>query len=531
MNRRRLADLSLILFGAVVGAIVAFACARTIQLQTGQEELAKYAHRVLENSPHLVSESNRAVATVLDAHLTFCSEEELGVMRKYVYNSVQVKHIGRIRDGVLYCTSGVGRLSPERYMPPHTSIFINGMSLYGAARLVFATDAAGVVVEQNGVSVVFNPDAFKALDEPPRIFGGFLFDPRDSRTIQVLGHPVPLAGAEIAAGRFIERKGVFFQPLCLPREMICVVASQSRASMIAASPVFFRGFLVGGALLGVALGVISTLLYRRHDTLEQQLRRAIQKDRLAVVYQPVIELDSGRVVAAEALVRWRNERGEAVSPDVFVALAERQGFVREITRCVVKKVVGEVGDMLAAGRLKVTINVSSQDLGDPRFFELLDQCLRSAGVKPATIGLEVTERSTADHEVTIDAIARLKRAGYTVYIDDFGTGYSNLAYLHRLAADAIKIDRVFTQTVGTGAATASVVSQILAMANQLGLSVVAEGIETPEQAAYFRSAGRHVLAQGFLFSPGVPPTQLKSILAGGPFEGVGAPVMQRQLSL
>jgi sensor c-di-GMP phosphodiesterase-like protein len=137
--------------------------------------------------------------------------------------------------------------------------------------------------------------------------------------------------------------------------------------------------------------------------------------------------------------------------------------------------------------------------------------MQSARLAPAAIGLEITERSTADHETAIEAIARLKQAGHTVYIDDFGTGFSNLGYLHRLAADAIKIDRVFTKMIGADAAATSIVPQILAMARQLGLRVVVEGIETQHQADYFRAASPDLLAQGYLFSPGVPAAEIKRI--------------------
>ena len=116
--------------------------------------------------------------------------------------------------------------------------------------------------------------------------------------------------------------------------------------------------------------------------------------------------------------------------------------------------------------------------------------MRSAGLAPACIGLELTERSTSDQAVAIRAISDLRLAGHTVYIDDFGTGYSSLSYLHRLSVDAIKIDQSFTQTVGTGAVTASVVPLILDMAYELGLMVVVEGIETSRTGGVLPQSGQ-----------------------------------------
>jgi sensor c-di-GMP phosphodiesterase-like protein len=135
-----------------------------------------------------------------------------------------------------------------------------------------------------------------------------------------------------------------------------------------------------------------------------------------------------------------------------------------------------------------------------------------AGIRPSAIGLELTERSTADPVMATEALARLKQAGFLVYIDDFGTGYSSLAYLHRLAVNFIKIDRVFTQTIGTGSVTASVVPQILDLARTLNLQVVVEGIETEEQAAYFCNEFPGARAQGWLFGRAVAAENLRRMI-------------------
>jgi sensor c-di-GMP phosphodiesterase-like protein len=204
-----------------------------------------------------------------------------------------------------------------------------------------------------------------------------------------------------------------------------------------------------------------------------------------------------------------------VKPDLFVSLAEEEGYVSDITRLVLRKTINEMGDLLAAGNFKISLNITTEDLRDRRTFDLLEQCMSAAGLAPACIGLELTERSTADQAAAIQAISELRAAGHGVYIDDFGTGYSSLSYLHRLAVDVIKIDQSFTQTVGTGAVTASVVPLILNMAYQLGLMVVVEGIETREQAEYFRKAGAGILGQGWLFGQPVPAAQIKWMVQGG----------------
>jgi sensor c-di-GMP phosphodiesterase-like protein len=248
--------------------------------------------------------------------------------------------------------------------------------------------------------------------------------------------------------------------------------------------------------------------------MEHRLQRAIRRDRLRVVYQPIVQLGSGRIVGAEALARWTDEDGMAVGPDVFVKAAEERGFIGELTELVVRHVLEDLGELLR-GRpdFHVSVNVTAADLSDPKFLPMLDQELKQAAVPARSLAIEITEASTAKQEVAMAAIRQLRRRGHSVHIDDFGTGYSSLSYLHSLSIDTIKIDRSFTQAVGTQALVFGILPQILAMAEALNLGVVVEGIETPEQAEYFTAARQRVLAQGWLFGHPVPASEFCGLLS------------------
>jgi len=157
--------------------------------------------------------------------------------------------------------------------------------------------------------------------------------------------------------------------------------------------------------------------------------------------------------------------------------------------------------------------VAAADLSDPEFLPILDSSLRRAGVKPQSLAIEITEGSTVRHDLAIEAICRLRQNGHSVHIDDFGTGYSSLAYLHDLSVDAIKIDKAFTQAVGTEAVTVAILPQILALAAALNLQVIVEGVETEQQSSYFADANDSILAQGWLFGRAVPANEFRSLLA------------------
>ena len=293
---------------------------------------------------------------------------------------------------------------------------------------------------------------------------------------------------------------------CSIRFFNCVTAYTTIPEIVAANRARFRVCIALCGLLGALTGFLCSFLYRRNKSMLQQLRRAIRRDKLKVVYQPIVNLASGRIVGAESLVRWVDEEGNAVGPDVFVPLAEKHGLVGEITRLVLRHVLEELGPMLRARPdFRVSVNVTSADLADPGFLDLLGVSLAKAGLSSQSLTIEITEGSTVQYEVAMETIQRLRERGHKVHIDDFGTGYSSLSYLQDLSVDAIKIDRSFTQSIGTGAVTMAILPQILAMAQALDLAVIAEGVETDQQARYFAAAKQQrVFAQGWLFGRPMP---------------------------
>jgi sensor c-di-GMP phosphodiesterase-like protein len=279
--------------------------------------------------------------------------------------------------------------------------------------------------------------------------------------------------------------------------------------VLAGSRALLIEYVCMGGLTGFCLGLVIGQFYLQRIGLAQQLRRAVRRGDLKLVYQPILALPSHNCAGAEALVRWSDEDGRPIAPDFFIGIAEDRGFVSEITAFVVHRSIQEVGSVLRSHpELTLSINIAAADLENDELFWLLEEHVRQAGIAPRQIALELTERSTTDMAVLSDAVLRLHREGYQVHIDDFGTGFSSLSYLHELEVDAIKIDRAFTRTIGTDAVTASILPQILALAESLQVEVIVEGVETQAQADYLVSTGRHMQAQGWYFGKPMLATEL-----------------------
>jgi len=500
--------------GCALGMAVAYGVALELQLRAGQADLLRYAGRLRQVTDLIAAETSQVVTAISHDQMEFCSDLEITLMRDYVFRAQHIRDLGRTKDGLLYCTSGVGLLYPP-VSTNRPDIVSGGMMIRKRVPLTISEDSMGLAVEQDGVSIVFNPNLVTDLEEPPMHYAAMYFDQGHTHMLAVYGPRVPLTIAEVLAAKSIQRGGVLYESQCEPTQSRCIVAFESRHDVMAHRRGLVVWSLLGGAVLGILIAWGMLRYYTDRRSMESQLRRALRSESLTLVYQPIVDLVTGRIVAAEALARWVDENGESIGPDIFVALAERKGFAREITRLVLGFAAEELSDMLAVGSFSVSVNIAPTDLADEDFFRYLDHCLEAAQVNPATVSLELTERSLADHDVALKALGMLKSRGHRIYVDDFGIGYSNLATLHRLKVDGIKVDRAFTQTIGTESESASVLPQILEMARQMDLAVVAEGIETEEQADYYRKAGGGILGQGWLFGKPVPAAQFRVLFRVG----------------
>lgn len=250
--------------------------------------------------------------------------------------------------------------------------------------------------------------------------------------------------------------------------------------------------------------------------LEQELRRALERGEFVLHYQPQLDLTSGRFIGAEALVRWLHPKRGLVAPGEFVPLAEATGLIRPLGTWVLQEACRQAAAWRAAGlALTVAVNLSPVELrhGEgslPR----VGRALKRAGLAPAELELELTEGVLMETfgDKAEGFLRRLTARGVGLAIDDFGVGYSSLAYLRRLPAQKIKVDRSFVREIGVNAEGDRLVKSIVALGQSLGKRVVAEGVETEAQLAFLRATGCDV-AQGYYLAPPLPAKEIKGLVA------------------
>jgi diguanylate cyclase (GGDEF)-like protein len=238
--------------------------------------------------------------------------------------------------------------------------------------------------------------------------------------------------------------------------------------------------------------------------LENDLRRAIEREEFRVFYQPIVSLETDRIVGFEALIRWRHPEQGYVSPTEFIPVAEETGLIIEIGQWVLGEACGQMREWQRQSpdlrALTLSVNLSGKQFTQPDLIEQIKRILDRTNFDPRSLKLEITESVVMENAETASMmLTQLRALGVQLSIDDFGTGYSSLSYLHRFPVTTLKIDRSFISRMSAGLENSEIVRTILTLAGNLGMEVVAEGVETEEQLAQLKSM-RCDYAQGYLFS-------------------------------
>jgi sensor c-di-GMP phosphodiesterase-like protein len=436
-------------------------------------------------------------------------------MRQIDIGSSYIQMVGRVSGGTLECTS-LGTVKPIALGPP-TMVTASGVSEWLNIKLGPVRLDRLDLLAYHGVGIVADTS--------------LLTDQETEKDVR-LAAIVPSSGGRL---RPVEPKFSFHSNWLAPigrGQSISFldggyVVSQVRSKTsdieaISVLPIsngyghvkrFALALVPIGLLCGLALAWSVWRILQIRSSLPELIRAAIRDGNFHVVYQPIVELSTRRVVGAEALVRWK--RGNTViGPDSFIKLAEDGKVISLITQSVMDIVSGDLPRLVKLDpEFHVAVNLSAMDLKDDATTDRVIELLRTSGAAPRNVVIEATEHGLISGPESARVIKRLRNAGICVAIDDFGTGYSSLSCLQSLDLDLLKIDKAFVDSIGTDGVTSGVVSHIIEMAQTLRLRTVAEGVETEAQAEFLL---RHNVdyAQGWLFGKPVSIDSLCDRLYG-----------------
>ncbi|SIQ38553.1 EAL domain-containing protein [Pseudacidovorax sp. RU35E] len=495
--------------GALLSVLLCLAFGAWSVQRDRAEQAGELADSYVNLARRITAEAVEALA-VIQATPTDCGPQEIAHLRALVLNGRFIKAAARLDNGQIVCSSITGRVDPPA-PPPRADL-----TGEGGRRVSFnvpelgAPGSRSMVLREGDAMVSIHARTFIELADPRLDFALIAKEGEMSRVLYT--NTSALQGLERVAGTegALNFNGRRYEVRCLQAYTGCIVAALRPLQSLWSSSVMLE-MGAFGVLLGMTGGFAVSALLGRSRSLSRQLLLAMRSGELRLVYQPIVRLSDRRRVGAEALLRWTDVTGKPVSPDAFISEAERNGMIGQVTRFVISRVLEDLGDGLRRRPdFQVTVNVSADDLMDSSFLPFLSARLQAARLQACSIGLELTERTTANSRELSRAIARVREAGHKVYIDDFGTDYSSLSYLSRLRVDAIKINRTFMQALHDQSDQDTIAPQIVVMAEVLGLTMVVEGIEEEQQATYFHTLAPDALAQGWLFSKPVEAAHLFS---------------------
>lgn len=533
-NSYRMQRLWLSLATAVFGVLAGYLIGRVSIRHSVEGHLGDYADRVLQRDEELGAEIAQVLTEAQAATFVPCSDQDIYLLRRLTFGARFLKDVGRLQGNDSVCSATTGKLAAAVPLREPDATLRSGYKVFHDEPLQLPLGARGEIVAAGSADVVLSPDIFADFSQQPYEFAVGIPDSlkisHTARAASAAGGGnagvTPrklLTGVQDAAALppgVLGAKGVLrvgdrlYCSRCSNKYGVCVATSVGVSEMWKSHRALLLGYSVTGTLAGLSCAIGLLMLGKHRRSHSNQLRRAILMGQLSVVYQPIVELASHRIVGAEALARWTDEDGDSIRPETIIALAEAEGFVSDITRFVLTRAMEEIRPILQnQPNFRLSINLAPSDLADPRLLLLLDERLAGGPVKAANIAFELPERATSVREVAVAAIRRLRDRGHAIFIDDFGTGYSNLAYLTELHVDGIKINRSFIATIGTESVTASIVPQILAVAKALSLNVVVQGIEREDQANYFAADSTRILGQGWFFGLPVPAQGLAYLCA------------------
>ena len=461
-----------------------------------------YARDVLHRTEAMLGQIETGVERLEQAGESDpCSLRSLDVMRRVDLGSGFIQAIGRVDGNRMACASIGDAIGAGFDLGAADSVSPRGVKTRYRVRFPFAPDQEFLVIQLRDYAAIIHKGL--TLDsttaDPQVSLANFS---SSARRIAASRGVVRTEWIDALQGRHEVsfRDGDHLVAVVLSRSYYAGAIAAIPKQAIAAQTRSFARILVP---IGVLAGLLALLaigyIARLQQAMPAIMRAALRNHEFFMQYQPIVDLESGAWVGAEALVRWRRPDGEMVRPDIFIQVAEDSGVIRKITERVLELIERDIVDLF--GRYPdfyISINLSSADLHFAGTVDALRGLAEATGARHGNLVVEATERGFLRGDLAREVIQGLRDTGIQIAIDDFGTGYSSLSLLNTLPIDKLKIDKAFVDTIGAGAATSQVVAHIIEMARDLDLEMVAEGVQDEAQASYLREHGVR-FAQGWLF--------------------------------
>ena len=474
-----------------------------IRLHAYQSQ-TKDAKRFLEVAESI---ADNAIETLVELNALpqkECDDKVLLEMRRRIFKNRYLKDLGMFKEEFLICTTGLGRLNAEIVEPPPNYSDDSGVELWANRKLLFFEQAyESVLIRISRFNAVVDPQDLKELISNDYHYE-VVFN-HNKKVIHILGEPnlYLIPHSSTGTGKLLAYSSCSNEiPFCIALQL--------------EEDVFYRNYLLAfiGLLIVCALFFIlcyggGRFYFFRRYSISTRIARGLKKHRFYADFQPIVELESQKIVGCEVLARFRDSRG-SIPPDKFIPIILKNHNTWAFTEKMIKHSIALLNKQVGLPeKFKVSFNIFPQDIANGS----VEKLHKITGLTDKfTIGLEITEDQALDVNASADALGRLMESGFTIAIDDFGTGYSNLNQLKHLTCESLKIDRSFVNDMEDDSIRSSLIPHIVSIAEKLNLSVIAEGIENAQQANALIKAGIKY-GQGWHFGKPMSAAKIAILIA------------------
>ncbi|HCD5425368.1 TPA: EAL domain-containing protein [Klebsiella aerogenes] len=469
------------------------------------EDVEGYTSSIISRTENIVRHSEEALGKSNDWHGGICNQEHQSFMKQVAFTHQYIKEVLWVKDRVPLCSSMEIKSKSVSFPAP---MRITKGGDYGWYTSTNDLDIAHkmVALGKGNSIVMIDPDDFVDVARQSNTPIDVALIGLVKDTIFSSSKPLDLAiwkKIKHEKNSTIVLDNVIYNVQYFPGLNLAVVGWSSSLPLDKAWYKNLMTMIPAGLFISVFLSLVIFRILRRLQSPYYTLLDAIDSHSITVNYQPIVCLQTQKVVGAEALARWRLEDGGYLSPDIFIPLAEQTGLIQKLTELILLTIFKDLGKWLSMHPdLHISLNLSADNLTSERLSDLLDKQMLKWNIRPEQIALELTERQFTDPELSGTILSKYRSKGHAVYIDDFGTGYSSLSYLQKLPVDVLKIDKSFINSWES----MQITPHIIEIAHSLHLQMVSEGIETEKQRQWLIEHGVQ-FGQGWLFSKALPKTE------------------------
>lgn len=511
-------DFSKLFIYGVAFSLVLFYLAHVLIFLNNKHIVDSYAQDILFQTEQLEFQIDKGLERVSNySPSTGCKENDLVKLREILNEYYYLDDIGKVSGDQIICTVKQGILAKPIALSGQATQSKSGISFWNNQNKLFVDiDQQPIFTKQNAVAFL-SQSFLKEVHgfATKNGTGGYLFLKDEHYIVTIFDKLIDIKQVQQTLGQastafnwLLSPETIINTQYCNAHSEICLMTLVSQVGIFGIP--YYQVILIGIAsmLIGLLLAYL-VMLRSRAKTFTKRLKQAIDTGGIYPLYQPKIKLDSNVVTGVEALARWNDALFGFVSPDIFISVAEQADLIKPLTAQFIKRTLKDLQPILESNPdFTLSINIASSLMVDDDFVSSLIEETAKYQFNNNQIVLEITERSTSNSEAMTASSKQVKKHGYQVSLDDFGTGFSNLAWLSTFEPDEIKIDKMFTQSIGAEEVNSITLEGIFSMIERLDVDVVFEGVETENELAYIRQRVPHAVVQGWLFAKPKPINEL-----------------------